>query len=86
MTNSKTVSVFNYAAALVIILSLNFILPRMMPGDPLQAIYGDEATIAMTPELKAELANRFSLDRPLGQQFITYFIAGPGRPGLFILL
>lgn len=75
MTNSRTISVFNYAAALVIILSLNFILPRMMPGDPLQAIYGDEAMIAMTPELKAELTNRFSLDLPLGQQFTTYFIS-----------
>ncbi|MFZ5633525.1 MAG: ABC transporter permease [Bacillota bacterium] len=73
--NSKTASFFNYAAALVIILALNFIMPRMMPGDPLQAIYGDEAMIAMTPELKAELTSRFSLDRPMGRQFQSYIIS-----------
>ena len=64
--------VFNYLAALLIILSLNFVLPRLMPGDPLQSIYGDEAMIAMTPELKAELVSRFSLDRPLSHQFEAY--------------
>jgi peptide/nickel transport system permease protein len=32
--------------ALAAIFALNFILPRMMPGDPLHAIYGDEALVA----------------------------------------
>ncbi len=61
-----------YAVAFVIILALNFLLPRMMPGDPLQAIYGDEALIAMTPELQAHLVERFALDQPLWQQFGAY--------------
>lgn len=39
------------------------------------AIYGDEALIAMTPELKAELVERFALDKPLWQQFGAYFLA-----------
>ncbi|MCL4441563.1 MAG: ABC transporter permease [Firmicutes bacterium] len=63
---------FNYLIALVIILTLNFILPRLMPGDPLQAIYGCEAMIVMTPELKAELTRRFSLDMSLDRQFQSY--------------
>ena len=46
-------NVITYAIALLFILLLNFLLPRMMPGDPLMAIYGNEALIVMTPELKA---------------------------------
>ena len=65
-------SVITYAIAFVFILLLNFFLPRMMPGDPLMAIYGDEAMIAMTPDLKASLVERFALDRPLWQQFGAY--------------
>jgi len=53
-------------------LALNFILPRLMPGDPLTAIYGDEALIAMTPELKADITARFSLEKTTGEQFIAY--------------
>lgn len=39
------------------------------------AIYGDEALIAMTPELKAHLVERFALDKSLWQQFGAYFLA-----------
>ncbi|MBE3582212.1 MAG: ABC transporter permease [Thermoanaerobacteraceae bacterium] len=62
----------NYAVAFFLILALNFVLPRLMPGDPLTAIYGGEALVAMTPELKAELVRRFALDRSLGHQFAAY--------------
>jgi peptide/nickel transport system permease protein len=64
-----------YGIAFLIILALNFFLPRMMPGDPLTAIYGDEALVAMTPVLKAHLVERFALDQPLWQQFTTYIAA-----------
>lgn len=65
----------NYLAALVIILSLNFLLPRLMPGDPLHAIYGDEALIMMTDEVKAGLVRRFSLDRSWPEQFMAYVVS-----------
>jgi peptide/nickel transport system permease protein len=61
-----------YGIALAIILALNFFLPRMMPGNPLTAIYGDEALVAMTPDLKAHLVTRFALDQTLWQQFGAY--------------
>ena len=64
--------IFNYAIALLIIISLNFYLPRLMPGDPLLAIYGDSALVAMTPGLQAELVQRFALDQSMGQQFTAY--------------
>lgn len=65
----------NYIIAFVIILTLNFVLPRMMPGDPLQAIYGEEALLAMTPQLEAELVSRLALDQSIGQQFVAYILA-----------
>lgn len=68
-------SLTTYGIAFFIILALNFFLPRMMPGNPLMAIYGDEALVAMTPSLKAHLVTRFALDQPLWQQFGAYIAA-----------
>jgi len=68
-------NVLTYAVALLLILSLNFILPRLMPGDPLTAIYGKEALVQMSPQLQAELVQRFSLDQALWQQLGSYFVA-----------
>ncbi len=68
-------NLITYLVALGIILTLNFLLPRMMPGDPLMAIYGDEALVQMSPQLKAELTERFALDQSLGSQFVSYWAA-----------
>jgi len=65
----------NYIISFLIILLLNFVLPRMVPGDPLHAIYGEEALIAMTPEMEAEIIKRFALDQPWHTQLITYITA-----------
>lgn len=65
----------NYVIAFVLILVLNFTLPRLMPGDPFQAIYGEEALLAMTPQLKAQLVERLALDQSMGQQFVAYILA-----------
>ncbi|KKM09536.1 ABC transporter permease [Clostridiales bacterium PH28_bin88] len=72
---SKLGHAANYLIAFSAIVCLNFLLPRLMPGDPLQAIYGDEALLGMTPEFKAELVRRFSLDQPLVRQFGSYLLA-----------
>jgi peptide/nickel transport system permease protein len=68
-------SIITYVIAFLFILALNFFLPRMMPGNPLMAIYGNEALIAMTPQLKAHLIERFALDQPMWQQFGAYLLA-----------
>jgi peptide/nickel transport system permease protein len=68
-------NLITYLIALIIILTVNFFLPRTMPGDPLMAIYGDEALVQMTPQLKAELMERFALDQSLGEQFVSYWAA-----------
>ncbi len=68
----KLPEIGTYAIAFLIILALIFLLPRMMPGDPLTAICGEEVLVEMTPELKAELVHRFALDEPLWSQFFVY--------------
>ncbi|BBB89644.1 MAG TPA: ABC transporter permease [Methylomusa anaerophila] len=73
MPNAKITT--NYLIALCIIFVLNFLLPRLLPGDPLHAIYGDEALTNMTPELQAELIQHFSLDRSLDEQFAAYILS-----------
>jgi peptide/nickel transport system permease protein len=68
-------NIITYCIALAFILALNFLLPRVMPGDPLMAIYGEEALVAMTPQLKAELVERFALDQTIWHQLGAYFLA-----------
>jgi len=67
-------SILNYLIALAAIFSLNFILPRLMPGDPLQAIYGQEALVAMTPKMEAQLIRQFSLDKSWWDQLQAYVL------------
>jgi peptide/nickel transport system permease protein len=67
-------SILNYLIALAAIISLNFILPRLMPGDPLHAIYGDEALVAMTGEMEAQLIRQFSLDKTWWDQLLAYIL------------
>jgi len=64
--------IIDYLLALVIVISLNFFLPRLLPGDPLLSIYGEDALITMTPEAKVELTRRMGLDKPLWEQFFNY--------------
>ena len=80
-------SIINYLIALAAIFSLNFVLPRLMPGDPLHAIYGDEALVAMTPEMEAYLIRQFALDKSWSEQLSAYLIGLlHGDLGLFLLL
>ena len=44
----------------------------MMPGDPLHAIYGDEALVAMTPAMEAALIEKFALDQSWSSQLFAY--------------
>ncbi|MBN1234924.1 MAG: ABC transporter permease [Methanotrichaceae archaeon] len=45
-----------------------------MPGDPLHAIYGDEALVAMTDEMEAQLIRQFSLDKSWWDQMLAYIM------------
>jgi peptide/nickel transport system permease protein len=60
-----------YLFVFFIALSLNFFLPRWMPGEPLQLIAGN-AVRQMGKERIAALRAEYGLDRPLGEQYWIY--------------
>ncbi|MEW5920973.1 MAG: ABC transporter permease [Bacillota bacterium] len=53
---------------------INFALPRMMPGDPFMHLSGVDGEIveAYTEEQHQYFMAYYGLDRPVGEQFITY--------------
>ena len=53
------------------VLTLNFLLPRLMPGDPALFLLGGEIDTA-PPEMIAALRARYGLDAPWGEQYIAY--------------
>lgn len=60
-----------YLLALFLIFSLNFAIPRAMPGDPLTNLLGEDVTY--TDESVAELRGKMGLDKPLHIQYMDYW-------------
>ena len=52
------------------VVTLVFLLLHLVPGDPVLAFLGETAT----PEQVAEMRHRFGLDRPLLEQYVTYWM------------
>ena len=50
------------------VLLLTFLLVHLVPGDPVEVMLGESATMADRMQLRAELG----LDQPLASQFVTY--------------
>ncbi len=60
-----------YSISLFIIVTLIFLIPRMMPGDPFVSLLGEEVYYR-SPELVAQLKAQYGLDRPLPEQYVSY--------------
>jgi peptide/nickel transport system permease protein len=61
-----------YALVVWIALTLNFALPRLAPGDPLDYLFGQEVN-ALTPAQKEQVLRELRLDRPVLEQYVGYF-------------
>lgn len=63
--------VTRYFASFMLIAVINFTLPRLMPGDPIKNLIGEDVYISekMMEELRVELG----LNMPLSEQFASYF-------------
>lgn len=64
-----------YLITIFVLLTLNFFLPRMMPGDPLSYLLGDpaaDAPVLMTQEMRANLLKYYGLGKPLTAQYVDY--------------
>nr|MBO2477839.1 ABC transporter permease [Bacillota bacterium] len=53
---------------LFVIMTLNFVIFRIMPGDPVSLIISPQ----FTPEVKQLLIERYGLDKPLLSQYFLY--------------
>jgi peptide/nickel transport system permease protein len=63
----------HYLLTLWIVLTLNFLLPRLLPGDPLAALLDpDSSAYVFNSETRAALEAYYGLDRPLGEQYLHY--------------
>jgi peptide/nickel transport system permease protein len=60
-----------YGLVLFLAVTLNFLLPRIMPGDPMALIAGN-AVRQMNAAQKTELRHVYGLDKPLAQQYLIY--------------
>ena len=61
-----------YAACLLLVILINFGLPRLMPGDPALMLIGQDG-IAVTDEMLDEMHEKMGTDKPLLTQFVMYF-------------
>lgn len=52
--------------------TLNFALPHLAPGDPVQYLYGGES-LGLAPELVEQVRAGYGLDRPLVEQYGSFW-------------
>lgn len=60
-----------YALVVAVALTINFALPRLAPGDPVDYLLGDQA-VQLSEEQQAEILAQFELDKPVPEQFADY--------------
>ncbi len=65
-----------YLVIILIILSINFFLPRAMPGDPLAYVLGENPDMPtrMTEEEREMRLAEYGLDKPLLEQYLNYMV------------
>lgn len=63
-----------YTVTFIIIISLNFILPRALPGDPLLRLSSDsqDVMLSVTEEQRSYYQEYYQLDLPLHRQYTEY--------------
>jgi peptide/nickel transport system permease protein len=66
--------IVHYLVIIFIILSINFFLPRMMPGDPLAYLTDPSVDMGsgMSEEKRELMLGYYRLDKPLFEQYINY--------------
>ncbi len=66
-------SLLRFAVTLWIVLTANFLLPRLLPGDPLAALLDPEnSDYVFDAEVRTALEAYYGLDRPLPEQYGRY--------------
>jgi peptide/nickel transport system permease protein len=63
----------SFGLTLLVVLTLNFLLPRVMPGDPITALQDSDSTLYVYNEdTRGALEAYYGLDQPLHVQYLRY--------------
>lgn len=70
---SHWVPVVSYLVTVFVLITLNFAVPRLMPGDPISVLLSQSSPIAVVDdEVRADLARYYNLDDPVLVQYGRY--------------
>lgn len=74
MQGTHKKGVVEYLIVIWVILSLNFFLPRIMPGDPFLILSGEngEETARFSEQQRRYYHDLYGLDKPVGVQYLSY--------------
>jgi len=61
-----------YTVVLAVALTLNFALPRALPGGPMKLFGSPEALARLTADERAQIATEYGFGQPLHVQFVDY--------------
>lgn len=61
-----------YVLVLAVALSINFALPRLAPGDPLEFFFGESTINELTPEQRQRALHELGLDRSVWEQYADF--------------
>jgi peptide/nickel transport system permease protein len=70
--SSRQSHILQYGLVLLLAITLNFLLPRLMPGNPLALLAGVDVGLLSPAERQAVLADA-GLDQPLYRQYLNYW-------------
>jgi peptide/nickel transport system permease protein len=65
-------AVTSYAVTVLLLVTLNFLLPRAMPGDPVEAMLSLGTSNPVELDTRQRLEEYYGLDRPLSAQYRSY--------------
>ena len=69
----RWVPLVSYLATVFVLITFNFALPRLMPGDPIDALMAfGSPNYVQDDETRANLAEYYNLDESLPEQYVSY--------------
>lgn len=72
LSDNRSGRLLQYLLVFFVAATINFFLPRLMPGNPLVLLAGVDVGL-LKPEERAQILERVGLDQPLYKQYFTYW-------------
>ena len=66
--------VLQYALIILVAVSLNFAIPRLAPGSPIDYLVPSEQVSTITPEQRERILSQFGLEKSLAEQYRSYLV------------